>query len=89
MFQIVQRHTPLIKHVYDGNIIFSITNCTRGEYTSQTFENVQEILNSSDKWTIFEQNKHKLNTKICQLLRPAIELERKFLDEYKQITNNP
>ncbi|CAF3180932.1 unnamed protein product [Rotaria sp. Silwood2] len=119
MFQIVQRHTPLIKHVYDGNgkaivsyalhnmdeilpkipiidILYlalpntlNSLNSTRGEYTSETFEIVQKILNSSDKWTIFEQNKHKLNTKICQLLHPAIELERKFLDEYKQITNNP
>ncbi|CAF3721548.1 unnamed protein product [Rotaria sp. Silwood1] len=138
MFRIVQRHTPLIKHVYDGNskaiVSYALNNMdeilskipitdilglalpntlnnvfqkesteinnlfqsaikqlnsTKEEYTSQTFDIVQKILNSSDKWTIFEQNKHKLNTKICQLLRPAIEFEQKFINEYKQITNSP
>ncbi|CAF1048452.1 unnamed protein product [Rotaria sp. Silwood1] len=138
IFQIVQRHTPLIKHVYDGNSkaivsyalntmddilpnipiidtlglalpytlhsvvkkevleinnLFLSTikklNSTNGEHTSQTLDIVQKILYASDKWTVFEQNKDKLNTEICQLLRPAIERELKLLDEYEQVMNNP
>jgi hypothetical protein len=138
MFRIIQRHTPLIKHIYDGNnqaivtyafnnidevlpkipVIqmlgiglskavervvnkeqlnirdrFTLTinqlNSMKGECTVQTLQLTQTILNSPDKWMIFEQNKHQLNTNICQLLRPVIELERQFRDEYERLTKNP
>ncbi|CAF1336895.1 unnamed protein product [Rotaria sordida] len=134
IFRIIQRHTLLIKHVYDGNNkkivsyafntiddilpnipvidtlglvlpftlnsvvkkeVFKINNLflsiikqfnsKNEEHKLETLDIVQKILYSSDKWTIFEQNKDKLNNEICQLLRPAIEREQKLIDEYQQV----
>ncbi|CAF4866157.1 unnamed protein product, partial [Rotaria sp. Silwood1] len=138
IFRIVQRHTPPIKYVYDGNNeamvsyalsrmddilpniplvdtfslalpftvnsivkkeVFDINklflstirqlNSKNGEYKLEILDIVQKVLFSSDKWTTFEQYKDKLNTEICQLIRPAIEREQKLLDEHQQIMNNP
>ncbi|CAF5067716.1 unnamed protein product, partial [Rotaria sp. Silwood1] len=86
-------HSVVKKEVLEINNLFLSTikklNSTNGEHTSQTLDIVQKILYASDKWTVFEQNKDKLNTEICQLLRPAIERELKLLDEYEQVMNNP
>jgi hypothetical protein len=138
MFRIVQRHTPLIKHVCNGDskailsyalnhvgeilpkipvtdmlgialpktlesiinkeqlnisnmykLAVNQLNSMQRECSAQSFELIQTILKSPDKWTMFERNKHQLGTKICQILRPAIELERKFNDDYERLTSNP
>jgi hypothetical protein len=137
MFQIVQRYTPAIQHIYNGdgkalaayamdniseilpqipvtemlgiglpealkgvidkeqlnmknvfNLAINQLNSMRGDWTEETFELVQKILNSPDRWAIFEKHKYELNSKINQILRPAIELERKFHSDYENLELN-
>jgi hypothetical protein len=60
----------------------------RGDWSEQTFELVQQIITSPDKWTMFEKHKHQLSSRINQILRPAIELEQKFDSDYENLELN-
>ena len=61
---------------------------SEGERIASSFKLVRQILESPDKWPIFEQNKDRLSSKVCQILRPAIELDRKLTGERETLMGN-
>lgn len=38
-------------------------NSMKGEFIGQTFELIRKVLNSPNKWAMFEKHKHEFNMK--------------------------
>ncbi|CAF1367499.1 unnamed protein product [Rotaria sordida] len=59
-----------------------------GGFDNRTHKLITNILQSSDKFSIFEKTKHQLNANVRQLLGPVIERENQFKNDIDRLTNN-
>ncbi|CAF4142001.1 unnamed protein product [Rotaria sp. Silwood2] len=61
---------------------------SNGGFDNQTHKLITNILQSSDKFSIFENTKHQLNADVCRLLGSVIERENQFKNEINCLKNN-
>ncbi|CAF4342373.1 unnamed protein product, partial [Rotaria sordida] len=59
-----------------------------GGFDNRTHKLITNILQSSDKFAIFEKTKHQLNANVRQLLGPVIGRENQFKNDIDHLTNN-